>query len=81
LVDESGAGGVTFDRLVCADRGDVFGVVGCPLVKPTVRAMAVVVDVFLEQRSELVFVPDDGSVEEFVTECSHPSFGVGVDLR
>jgi hypothetical protein len=29
----------------------------------------------------LVFVPDDGSVEEFVAQGSDPSFGVGVCLR
>ena len=70
------------DRLVCADRGGVFGVVGGSLVESSVRAMAVVVlDVFLEELSELVFVPDDGAVEEFVTECPHPSFGVCVGLR
>ena len=79
FVDESGAAGVSFDRLACADRGDVGGVVGCPLVEPSVRAMAVVVlEVFLEQLSELVFVPDDGAIEEFVTESAHPSFGVRV---
>jgi hypothetical protein len=51
-------------------------------VESSVRAMAVVVlDVFLEQVSELVFVPDDGAVEEFVTESAHPSFGVCVGLR
>ncbi len=73
---------MTFDRLVYADRGDVGGVVGCPLVESSVRAMTVVVlDVFLEQGSELWRVPDDGSVEEFVTESAHPSFGVCVGLR
>ena len=67
------------DWLVCADRGDVGGVVGCPLVEPSVRATVVVVlDVFLEELLELVFVPDDGAVEEFVTESAHPSFGVRV---
>ena len=82
MVDKSGAGGVTFDRLVYADRGDGFGVVGCPLVESSVRAMAVVVlAVFREELLELVFVPDDGAVEEFVTQCSHPSFGVRVGLR
>jgi hypothetical protein len=70
------------DRLVCADRGDVGGVVGCPLVEPSVRATVVVVlDVFLEELLELVFVPDHGAVEEFVTECPDPPFGVGVGLR
>ncbi len=70
---------MTFDRLACADRSDVFGGIGRPLVEPSVRAMAVVVlEVFLEQLSELVFVPDDGAIEEFVTESAHPSFGVRV---
>ncbi len=73
---------MTFDRLACADRDDVGTVVGCSLVESSVRAMAVVVlDVFLEQLSELVFVPDDRSVEEFMTKSPDPSFGVGVCLR
>jgi hypothetical protein len=72
---------VSLDRLVCADRGDVGGVVGCSLVESSVRATVVVVlDVFLEELSMLVFVPDDGAVEEFVTECPDPSFGVCVGL-
>ena len=59
---------MTLDWLVCADRGDVDGVVGCSLVESSVRAtVAVVLDVVLEELSELVFVPDDGAVEEFVT--------------
>ena len=58
---------MSLDRLVCADRGDVGGVVGCSLVESSVRATVVVVlDVFL-RLSMLVFVPDDGAVEEFVT--------------
>ncbi len=73
---------MTSDRLACADRSDVVGVVGCPLVEPSVRAIAVVVlEVFLEQLSELVFIPDDGSVEEFVTESAHPPFSERVGLR
>ena len=73
---------MTLDRLVCADRGDVGGVVGCSLVESSVRATVVVVlDVFLEELLELVFVPDDGAVEEFVTESAHPPFGVCVGLR
>ena len=70
------------DWLVCADRGDVGGVGGCSLVESSVRAIAVVVlEVFVEQLLELVFVPDDGAVEEFVTERAHPPFGVCVGLR
>ena len=73
---------MTLDRLVCADRGDVGGVVGCSLVESSVRATVVVVlDVFLEELLELVFVSDDGAVEEFVTECPDPPFGVCVGLR
>ena len=63
MVDESGAGGVTFDRLVFADRGDVDRVVGCSLLDSAVGSMAVVVlDVFFEKGSELALVPDDRSV-------------------
>ena len=52
------------------------------MVESSVRATVVVVlDVFLEQLSELVFVPDDRSVEEFMTKSPDPSFGVGVCLR
>jgi len=52
------------------------------LVESSVRATVVVVlDVLFEEVSELVFVPDDGAVEEFVTECPDPPFGVCVGLR
>ena len=52
------------------------------MVESSVRAIAVVVlEVFVEQLLELVFVPDDGAVEEFVTERAHPPFGVCVGLR
>ena len=47
-----------------------------------VGAMVVVVlEVFLEQLPELSLVPDDGGVEEFVTERAHPSFSERVGLR
>ena len=38
-------------------------------------------DVFFEELAELALVPDDGSVEEFVTECPDPPFGACVGLR
>ena len=61
----------TYGEHLMSVDSDVLGVVGCPLVESSVRAMAVVVlDVFLEQGSELWRVPDDGSVEEFVTQLS-----------
>ena len=82
LVDESGAGGVTLDRLVFANRDDVGIVVGCSLLDSAMGSMTVVVlDVFFVEYSELALVPDDGSVEEFVAKCPHPSFSEGVGLR
>ena len=49
LVDESGAGGLTLDRPVWADGGDVFFVVWCSLVDSLVwQVCVVVVDVFIE---------------------------------
>ncbi len=41
----------------------------------------VVLDVFLEEVSELVLIPDDGPVQQFVTERPHPAFGERVGLR
>jgi hypothetical protein len=81
LVDESGAGGGSLDPIVWSDRCDVAGVVGCSLADSAMGPTGVVVlDVFAEQFSELVFVPDDGPVQEFVAQGSDPSFGVRVGL-
>ena len=82
FVDEPATGAVTLDRLAWPDRGDVSRVVGGSLVDSAVGSMVVVVlDVFLEQSSELVFVPDDCSVQEFMAECSYASLGERVRLR
>ena len=81
LVDESGAGGGSVDPMVWPDRCDVVGVVGSSLVDTAMGPLGVVVlDVFLEEASELVFVPDDGPVQEFVAQSPYPSFGVSVCL-
>ena len=65
LVDESGAGGATLDRVAWADRDNVGGVVGCTLVDSAVGAVAVVVvDVVDEQRTQLFLVPDNRAVEQ-----------------
>jgi len=65
-----------------SDRDDVAGVVGCPLADSTVGPVGVVVlDVLDEQGSKLVFVPDDGPVEEFVTESPDPPLRERVRLR
>ncbi len=64
------------------DRNDVAVVVGSSLVQRPVWAVLVVVsDVLDEQGAELAFVPDDGSVEEFVAKGPHPPFGERVRLR
>jgi hypothetical protein len=82
FVDELAAGGVSLDRLAWSDRGDVSRVVGGSLVDSAVGPMSVVVlDVFLEQSSELAFVPDDCSIQQFVAKCSNPTFCVRVGLR
>ncbi len=72
---------MSLDPVAWSDRDDVVGVVGCSLADSSVWPLGVVVlDVFLEQASELVFVPDDGSVQEFVAQRAHPSFGKRVCL-
>ena len=82
LVDEPAAGRVTSDRVAWADRCDVVTVVGCALVQAAVGSMGVVVLEFLvEQQAQLLFVPDDGSVEEFVAQGANPSLGERVCLR
>lgn len=43
LVGESGAGGVSLDRVALADRDDFFGVVGRPLLEAAVRSILVIV--------------------------------------
>ena len=43
--------------------------------------LVVVVDVVADESFELVLVPDDGSVEEFASDRSDPSFGEGVGHR
>ncbi len=82
FVDESGAGGSTLDRLACADRGVVSGVVGRSLVDSSVGSVGVVMlDVLFEECSELAFVPGDRPVQEFVAQCSDPAFRVCIRLR
>jgi len=49
--------------------------VTCQLLSSTVREL---VWNFI---GELLFVPDDGAVQEFVSQCLHSSFGVSVDLK
>ena len=73
---------VLHDPVGWSDRCDVAGVIGGSLADFAVGPLGVVVlDVFLEQPSELGFVPDDGPVQEFVAQRAHPSFGVRVCLR
>jgi hypothetical protein len=38
----------------------------------------VVLGIFGEERLELVPVPDEGAVEEFVADGADPAFGIGV---
>jgi hypothetical protein len=81
LVDEPGAGGVSFDRLAWTDRDRVAVVVGCSLVETPVGSMFVVVgEVFVEEPAELALVADDGAIEEFVAEGAHPPFCERVGL-
>ena len=69
LVDEPAAGRVPSDRFAETGRRDVAEIVGCALVQASVGSMRVVVgDVLADEVLELVFVPDDGSVEEFVAQ-------------
>ena len=75
LVDESAADGVSFDPLAWTDRHDIAGVVRGALVDPAVGSVGVVVlDVFDEQRSEVSLVPDDGPVEELMSQRRDRSF-------
>ena len=81
LVDESGAGGVSLDRVAWPDRRDEMIIVGCALVDPAMwPVVVVVIDVLDEQRVQLVFVPDDCPVGQLVAQRSNPSFGESVRL-
>lgn len=67
---------------VWSDRGDVAGVVRGSLPDSSMWPSGVVVlDVLLEQASELALVPDDGSVQEFVAQRADASFDVRLCLR
>ena len=82
LVDEPAAGGVASDRLAWPIVDDVVGVVGCALVEAAVGSVGVVVlEVLVEQSSELAFVPDDRAVEELVAQRANPPLGERVRLR
>ena len=79
LVDEAGADLASVGLLAVPDRDDLVGVVGCALVDRAVGpVVAVVIDVGGEESSELGFAPDEGAVEELVTQGPYPSLRVGV---
>ena len=81
FVDESGAGGGALDRHAEFDHGRLSVVAGCSLVEALVWAVVVVVlDEVVEESVELLLVPDEGAVEEFVADGSDPSFGERVGL-
>ena len=55
---------------------------GCSLAEGAVRPVGVVVlDVVVEEAAELVLVPDEGAVEEFVADRAHPPLRERVRLR
>ncbi len=57
-------------------------VVWCSLVDASVGSIGVVVlDVLVEQSSELAFVPDDRPVQELMAKAAHPSLCERVCLR
>ena len=63
------------------DHGQVSIVAGCSLVEAPVGAVLVVVlDEVLEKALELVLVPDQGAVQEFVADGAYPSLGESVGL-
>jgi len=70
------------DRLAFADRGYVFGVVGCSLLKrPVGPVFVVVLEVLDDQCSELLLVPDGRAVQEFVAQRADLSFSECVRSR
>ena len=72
---------MSLDRVVWSDRCDVSAVARRSLADSSVWPLRVVVlDVFAKQLFELVLVPDDRPVQEFVAQCPNPSFGVRVSL-
>lgn len=77
----AGAGGVSLDRSAWFDFHDEI-VVGGTLVEPAVGSVfVVVVDVLVQECSELSFVPDQGAIEEFLAEGADPAFGERVGHR
>lgn len=82
LIDDSAARGASFDPSGQLDRYRGFGVVGGCLVEAAVGAVRVVVlEVLVEESAELVLVPDQCSVEEFVADGSNPALGERVGVR
>ena len=72
---------MSWDRLAFADRDDVLSVVGCSLAESLVWPMRVVVlDVLIEEPSELALVPDDCSIQQLMAQSSYPPLGVRVGL-
>ena len=82
LVNESGAGGGALDRPADVDHRRRCTVVGgCSLAEVAVGWVFVaVLDEVVEESLELVLVPDQGAVEEFVADGADPSFGEGVRM-
>ena len=72
LVDESAPGWASLDRVGRTNRSNVFARRGS-LSERAVLVLVVLSDVLLEQDPHLTFVPDDGPVEQFVTDASHAS--------
>ena len=81
LVDESGAGCGALDRLAEFDHGRVGVVRWCSLVEASVWAVLVVVlDELLEKPFELSLIPDQGSIEELMSDGPDPPFSERVGL-
>jgi hypothetical protein len=77
FVDESGAGGVSSDRLAGPKLGDV-AFVGCALAEAAVRSVRVVVlDVRAQELLQLSAVPDEGAVAQFAAYGADPAFATG----
>ena len=79
LVDQPAAGRGAADRPAEFEHFGVVLVVGCLLVEASMRAVLVVVlHELVEQPVELALVPDQGSVEQFVSDAADPAFRKGI---
>ncbi len=81
LVDESAAGGASLDWFGQPNHSDL-SASWCSLSERAVRpALVVMSHILLQQHPQLAFVPDDGAVQQLVTDATHPGHPSESGLR